>query len=542
MGLLRREVPLLLFLSSLLLVGYGQPSHGALLSALSGVIGYPLFWLSLHSVLRPRSRFLLGTLWFGAVQLLQISWMMSTQFQGPLTLVLCFVLSLLWGLQFGWLTLLAAPRRIAVLKLAALWVLLEWSRLYFFCGWSLNFAGFCWVPLPWGRELLGLFGPYGLSFWVIATGLLGYLALVKEGSWHRFIGAMLLPMLLGSSMAAIQEWRAQDGASLRVAALAPHLLPSQKIPLPNHLSDWIPPLEQWAIVCQQLRQIDQQVDLLLLPEVALFLPLEEEAYSLKEVESMLGEVWGNLSFYYPARRTSSKVSNAFVAQTLANYLGCHLVVGMESASGDLYQQGAFHFSPQAEGEMVEYESYIKRKLLPVAEALPSGLLGSLLRPLAAIYGIQEFYTPGEDVGLFRTPLSAAPLICYEETFPALVREAVQQGAQLLLLLSNDSWYPHSRLPQQHFWHAAAAALSHGVGFVRSCNGGMSGVMDAYGRMTVADGTELWIGELPLALRTTLYTQVGDNFLVCLCAILLFSNLFAENWKNRKNREGSLCLP
>jgi len=541
LDLLRRGTPLPLFLSSLLLVGYGQPSHGVFLSALSGVIGYPLFWLSLHSVLRPRSRFLLGTLWFGAVQLLQISWMTSTQFQGPLTLILCFVLSLLWGLQFGWLTLLAVPGRITVLKLASLWVLLEWSRLYFFCGWSLNFAGFCWVALPWGRELLGLFGPYGLSFWVTATGLLGYLALVKERSWHLFIGVMLLPMLLGSSMAAVQEWRVKDSGSLRMAALAPNLLPSQKIPLPGHLSDWIPPLEQWAIVCQQLRQLEQ-VDLLLLPEVALFLPLEEEAYSFKEVESMLGEVWGDLSSCYPARRAGAKVSNAFIVQTLANHLGCHLVVGMESVTGDLYQQGAFHFSPKARTEAVEYESYIKRKLLPVAEALPSGLLGSLLRPLAAIYGIQEFYAPGTDAGLFRTPLLAAPLICYEETFPSLVGEAVRQGAQLLLLLSNDSWYPHSQLPQQHFWHAATAALSHGVGFVRSCNGGISGAMDAYGRMSIADGATLWIGELPLALRTTLYTLVGDVLLVGACVILLLSNLFAENWKNRKNRERSLCLP
>ena len=42
-----------------------------------------------------------------------------------------------------------------------------------------------------------------------------------------------------------------------------------------------------------------------------------------------------------------------------------------------------------------------------------------------------------------------PLICYEDIVPDLARQAVRQGAQVLVNLTNDVWFGATRAPYQH---------------------------------------------------------------------------------------------
>ena len=51
-------------------------------------------------------------------------------------------------------------------------------------------------------------------------------------------------------------------------------------------------------------------------------------------------------------------------------------------------------------------------------------------------------------------LKVAPLICYEDTVPALAREATRKGAELLVNLTSDSWF--GRTPALHQHHLIAA--------------------------------------------------------------------------------------
>src|SRR4029453_18614791 len=81
-------------------------------------------------------------------------------------------------------------------------------------------------------------------------------------------------------------------------------------------------------------------------------------------------------------------------------------------------------------------------LLPLPERAPRWL--EPLRPWLPWLGT---WRPGRSEGVLPLTLPdgrtvrVAPLICYDAVDPALARAAVRRGAELLVTLSNDSWFP-----------------------------------------------------------------------------------------------------
>jgi apolipoprotein N-acyltransferase len=52
-------------------------------------------------------------------------------------------------------------------------------------------------------------------------------------------------------------------------------------------------------------------------------------------------------------------------------------------------------------------------------------------------------------------LRVGPLICYDAVSPRLARESVRQGAEVLVRLSNDSWFAAGGGPLLHLAVVAA---------------------------------------------------------------------------------------
>ena len=75
----------------------------------------------------------------------------------------------------------------------------------------------------------------------------------------------------------------------------------------------------------------------------------------------------------------------------------------------------------------------------------------------------------------------SPSICMEEMYSFIVRGGRLLNADLLLNITNDGWYPNSRLPKQHFDHGRIRAVENGLPLVRACNTGVTGAVDALGR-------------------------------------------------------------
>ena len=228
------------------------------------------------------------------------------------------------------------------------------------------------------------------------------------------------------------------------------------------------------------------------------------------------------------------VTNAYLLQALANLYNAEVVSGLEDAEdtpeGLQYYSAAIHVQPNlAHQAPFIIQRYEKRILMPMGEYIPF----AFCRTLAAAYGIQGSFTHGKEAKLLgcRQPLGMC--ICYEETFGHLMRENSQKGAQVLVNLTNDGWYPESLLPQQHFDHARLRTVENGLPLLRACNTGVTGAIDSFGRViAVLDNRSEAPGALhvnvPLYSYTTLYRTVGDTLIVL---VSLFSLLFF--WRSQK---------
>lgn len=181
--------------------------------------------------------------------------------------------------------------------------------------------------------------------------------------------------------------------------------------------------------------------------------------------------------------------------------------------------------------------YDKSKLVPFGEFLPlSGVmermgLATLSRRLPG------GFTPGP--GPATVPITgappAAPQICYETIFPGFTPRGQDRPAWIINV-SNDGWYGDTAGPRQHLNQARYRAIEEGVPLVRAATGGVSAVIDPYGRLPEAkqlpfkeDG--VLDAPLPAALAPTLYALVGDAVFA-----LLFTGLALTARRPRAGRQ------
>ena len=119
--------------------------------------------------------------------------------------------------------------------------------------------------------------------------------------------------------------------------------------------------------------------------------------------------------------------------------------------------------------------YIKRHLVPFGEYVP---LQGLLRGLIEFFDLPMSHaSPGPlDQPLLRAgPWRVAMAICYEVVYPDMVRRDARH-ADVIVTISNDSWFGHSIGPFQHMQMAQMRALENGRYVLRATNSGITAIV------------------------------------------------------------------
>lgn len=161
--------------------------------------------------------------------------------------------------------------------------------------------------------------------------------------------------------------------------------------------------------------------------------------------------------------------------------------------------------------------YHKQILMPFGEFVPFAATFPWLRDLAA--GIEDF-AAGNEIVLFDYPLlskdqkqftlRAAPLICYEDVVARLAREAVSNGATLLINLTNDGWFGNSAALRQHHLIASFRAIENRRYLLRATNTGLTAIVDPTGR-TISELVPFSEGVLINQVRSIDYKSVFSRF-------------------------------
>jgi apolipoprotein N-acyltransferase len=124
-----------------------------------------------------------------------------------------------------------------------------------------------------------------------------------------------------------------------------------------------------------------------------------------------------------------------------------------------------------------------------------------------------------------------PAICYEIIFPAAVVDARDRPG-FILTVSSDAWFGPSG-PPQHFAQARLRAIEEGLPVARVTPTGISGLIDADGRVLRAaamNRAEVIAAKLPAPRAQTLFSRLGLLSPVIFALLLFAFGLHARRIK------------
>jgi apolipoprotein N-acyltransferase len=374
--------------------------------------------------------------------------------------------------------------------LGVAWTATEWLRGHILTGFPWNLVGYAWSGgFPGAGTVLqttAATGIYGLSLLtVIAAALpasLGDTPLSAARPWRRMVPAGAALLLVAALAVA---------GAVRLAGASGAMVPDIRLRLVQ------PSIAQNLKWDAQEREANFQR--------LLTLSVAPEHEQITEI------IWPEAAATFFLNRDPAR--RAAIAAVVPR--------------GGLLLTGALRTEPPPERPLHAWNSlvvlddtgtirgnYDKFHLVPFGEYMP---LRSLI-PLPAIAndGVDFAAGPGpRTLDLPGLPLVGA-LICYEVIFPGAVTDPARRPAWLLNL-TNDAWYGFSSGPFQHFAIARVRAIEEGLPLVRSANNGISGVIDAYGRVVRRLGLDdigVVDSGLPVGLAASpLYARMGDWILL-----------------------------
>jgi apolipoprotein N-acyltransferase len=243
-------------------------------------------------------------------------------------------------------------------------------------------------------------------------------------------------------------------------------------------------------------------------------------------------VWPEASFPRPFPVGTQAVANAGLAKS--SY-GAHLILGVDVYNPADYRHGSENAAFLVSPDLRVAAKYVKYHLVPFGEYILFDLDKFL--PIESL--VPGTFVAGKELKSFAMPVASmaeagrprsiqvAMEICFDALFPEISRAHANNGAELLVNLTNDAWYGFSSAPFQFLRIVQMRAVETGLPMVRAANTGISAFIDPLGRITqpteigIVDSDRLSLSaaqlspplwrmeEVPLVAERTVYTWLGD---------------------------------
>lgn len=354
-------------------------------------------------------------------------------------LFVAFLALVFFALPF-WLYSRLKLDRYPLLGFPALWVLIEWSKIWFMSGFPWLWAGYGFIDTPLAG-LAPVSGVLGISL-AAAVSAVALRQLLQRKPLQRWpaLAAALLLWLAGYALTLTEWTRPLTDKPVKVALLQGNIDQDDK---------WDPVHRELILsTYKEMTEQSWDADLILWPEAAYPVFYHEALPFITNLGVRAREkevaIVSGVPFWERVNEQSTYYNSIFVI-------------------GDGH--GLYH----------------KQKLVPFGEYVP---LEQMIRGLIPFFNLpMSSFTRGaaDQPALEAGELLFSAYICYEIVYPELVRRNAQ-GRDFLITISNDAWFGRSWGPLQHFEMARMRALETGKYLLRGTNTGITAIIDHKGQV------------------------------------------------------------
>lgn len=500
---------------------------------------------------RPRTA-LLRTLAGGFIYyMIAISWLMTLGRFFPIVVV-GIVIAALYLTLYPALSAFALRRWFSSLPVwghfaafAAVWLVAERARTLGELAVPMVQVGHAWAPWPRVVQMAEFFGEAGINAQVllVSAGLLALIQLVaaawgvspapasgepgaedlllggprplplRAGLAGALLGAAALLFLLSSYRFYLWSgWLEATPADqkLRVALVQPNISQEEKVQSvaaeDERERDRL--VESHTVILEELTtaEVTPEVDLVIFPESA----YTDLLFSLD-------------------RFTRARVRRMMAASG-ADLLTGGTRVGLDEKMERIERVWNSAWFVPANGGA--WQSYDKIRLVPFGENLS---YFRYLPFIGTMVAVGEF-DRGKEMTVFRTHGAAfSTLICFESYFGSQTRLAARNGAEFIVIITNDGWYGRSAGPAQHHAQSILRAIETRRPIARCAYTGISSIFDPSGRRTAGLGLEergVVLGELAPQRGVTFFVRWGNVWLIGASALLVVALAFLNRRTGR----------
>ena len=393
--------------------------------------------------------------------------------------------------------------------MAALWASFEWFQAN--SGWS----GVPWGRLPLGQvemlpmiQSVSLFGTYFVTFLLVAVnGLIAYLVLYANAKRVAAItAASLVAGNLCIGAVCLLSYR-DEGETVRVAAIQGNVSASTKF---GGNPDYQAIYRDFT-----QRAAADGATVIVWPETALPFDIERNPHMHEYIVELADE------------QDVTLLASVFTRK---------------DGDPDVLYNSVIAVNPDgSEDDTI----YYKRNLVPFGEFVPwRAFLTTILPILSNIGMLEEDLAAGDSPNVFDDLQvgKVGSVICFDSIYENNVREGVKDGAELIAVSTNDSWFWDSAAVHMHNAQSQFRALESGRYVVRSANTGVSSIISPTGEVLdelepLVDGYV--IADVYLRDSQTLYTLTDDVFAyacLVLCAVCVLALPIEKIWLLKESKQ------
>lgn len=420
-------------------------------------------------------------------------------------------------------------RTVALYLFPLFWVFTEF--LY-----SITDFKFPWVTLGHSLayfksfiQISDIIGSFGLGILVIYINIFFFIAYKKYIHRKKYLAPIItaliliiLPMIYGVVRVSTLN---QKVDSISVGVIQPDLNPWKKWGTGNLDQQ----LDQYLALSS--KEIDNGAKLIVWPETALPVYLLGSGY-----ESIVNRIHTYCDTNNIYIMTGMPHASFYFDSTKAP------IEAKKTKSGTYYTSynSILLFQPGKK----DVPMYGKIKLVPFGEKVPFvesiPFLGDIFKWNVGISSWNE----GPEQKIFEIETKdgihkIAGVVCIESIYPKFIAGFVKEGAEILIVVTNDSWYGDSSGPYQHKEISVLRAIENRRTVVQAANGGISYVINKYGN-TLID-TEMFtktsfVYNAELNSEKTIYTSTAyvlPSISIITCLFIMFISIIEKIRKKKK---------